>query len=75
MNLTVIRHKFNSLVQGVLETADQLIIDLKLLSIDCEYGELREEMICDKLVFDVYSEELDEKLLQQADLTIQKLKR
>ena len=71
-NLTVIRHKFNSRVQGVSETADQLITDLKLLSMDCEYGELREEMICDRLVVGVYSEEVKEKLLQQPDLTLQK---
>ena len=71
-NLTVIPHKFNSRVQGVLETADQFITDLKLLSMDCEYGELREEMICDRLVVGVYSEEVKEKLLQQPDLTLQK---
>ena len=31
-NLTVIQHKFNSHVQGVLQTADQFITDFKLLS-------------------------------------------
>ena len=71
-NLTVIQHMFNSRVQGVLKTADQFITDLKLLSMNCEYGELREEMICDQLVVGVYLEEVKEKLLQQPDLTIQK---
>ena len=72
-NLTVIWHKFNSRVQEVSETADQFITELKLLSMDCEYGELREEMIYDRLVVGVYSEEVKQKLLQQPDLiTLQK---
>ena len=71
-NLTVLRHKFNSRVQGASESADQFITDLKLLSLDCEYGGLRDEMIRDRIVVGVYSEEVKEKLLQEANLTLDK---
>ena len=37
-NLTVLWHKFNSCVQSTTESADHFITDLKLLSLDCEYG-------------------------------------
>ena len=69
-NLTVLRHKFNSRIQGATETADQFITDLKLLSLDCEYGALREEMIRDRLVVGIFSEEVKEKLLQEAELSL-----
>ena len=74
-NLTLIWHKFNGGVQGVSEMEDQFITDLNLLSLDCEYGQLRLEMICDRLVVGGYSEEVKEKLLQQPDLTLEKLQR
>ena len=74
-NLTVIRHKFNSPVQGVSETADQFITDLKLLSMDCEYGELRQEIICDRLVVGVYSVGVKEKLFTTTRLNTTKSKR
>ena len=41
-----------------------------LLKMDCEYGELRKQMICDSLVVGVSS--VKEKPLQQPDLTLQK---
>ena len=69
-NLTVLRHKFNSRVQSTAESADHFITDLKLLSLDCEYGALRDEMIRDRLVVGVHSEEMKEKLLQESDLTL-----
>ena len=69
-NLTVLRHKFNSCVQLTAESADHFITDSKLLSLDCEYGALRDEMIRDRLVVGVHSEEMKEKLLQESDLTL-----
>ena len=69
-NPTVLRHKFNSRVQSTAESADHFITDLKLLSLDCEYGPLRDEMIRDRLVVGVHSEEMKEKLLQESDLTL-----
>ena len=59
-NLTVLRHKFNSRVQSTTESADHSITDLKLLSLDCEYRALRDEIVRDRLVVGVHSEEMKE---------------
>ena len=57
-------HKFNSCVQLTTESAFQFITDLKLLSLNCMYGALRDEMIRDCLVLGIHSEEMKEKLQQ-----------
>ena len=71
-NLTVIRHKFNSRFQSNSETADQFITDLQILSKDCEFGLLKDELIKDRIVCGVASQEVRERLLQESDLTLKK---
>ena len=69
----MIQHKFQTRFQGQAEPADQFITDLKLLAKDCEYGNLTNDLVKDRIICGVYSKEVREKLLQEADLTLVKV--
>ena len=49
------------------QSQHQFITDLKLLSLDCMYGALRDEMIRDCLVLGIHSEEMKENLQQEIE--------
>ena len=43
--------------------------------IDCEFGELKEQLICDRIVIGIRDISLSEKLQINTDLTLEKAKR
>lgn len=63
------RARFNRRNQQARETAEQYIMDLYELSANCEYGDMTEEMVCDRLVV------LSECLQLDPDLTPEKAKK
>ncbi|XP_062570142.1 uncharacterized protein LOC134232211 [Saccostrea cucullata] len=71
-NITVWRHRFHTRVQGKIETIDQYVTDLKIISKNCKFGALEDEMLRDRIVCGVYSEKVKERLLRDNELTLQK---
>ena len=69
-NLIIERAKFNKRIQQQGESIDVFIQDLYRLVEHCEYGELREQLIRDRIVVGVSDDALSDRLQAQADLTL-----
>ena len=50
---------------------DYLVSELKRLSLTCEFGDLKDSLIRDRIVGGVLSDELRGELLKNPDLTLQ----
>ena len=75
VNQTLERAKFNNRSQKEGETADEYITALYSLAESCNYKELKEEMICDRLVVGIRDRTLSEKLQLDAGLTLESAKK
>ena len=64
--------KFNQRKQEEGESVDDFVTALYCLSEHCQYGELRNEMIRDRIVVGLHDSSLSEKLQLKADLTLEK---
>ena len=71
-NVIYERAKFNLRVQQDGEPVDSYITSLHSLSEHCEYGDLHEEMIRDRIVVGIRDSRLSEKLQLDAELTLKK---
>ena len=65
-------YKFNNRVQEPGETIDAFASAVRKLAELCSFGALKEEMIRDRLVCGILDNGLRKKLLQEADLTLEK---
>ena len=69
-NVIVERAKFNQRKQKPGEPIDNFIQDLHKLAAECEYGNLKEELIRDRIVVGVLSDSLSEELQAKPKLTL-----
>ena len=73
-NVIFERAKFNRRVQEENETIEQFITSLYSLAETCDYGNLTEEMIRDRIVVGIRDHALSERLQTVTDLTLEKAK-
>ncbi|XP_049878483.1 uncharacterized protein LOC126375547 [Pectinophora gossypiella] len=71
-NVTVERHRFFKRDQKGNENIEQYVFELRKLAETCEFGNLKEELIKDRLVCGVTSKAICERLLREEDLTLKK---
>lgn len=71
-NVTYERFKFFKCTQGHDETIDAYYVRVRKLSSSCALGKLQEELIRDVIVCGVSSQTVQEQLLQDGDLTLDK---
>ena len=71
-NVTYERHVFNTRCQGSTERIDAFVTELRLQANNCEFGTLREELIRDRIVVGIRSDSVRNRLLREAELTLQK---
>ena len=71
-NLIFERVKFNQHKQEEGKSVDDFVTVLYSLSEHCQYAELQDEMICDRIVVGLHDSSLSEKLQLKADLTLEK---
>ena len=69
-NITVERYKFNKRIQHQGESFDAFLTDLRQLVKTCDYGDLTESLIKDRVVIGIFDDCLRERLLRQKDLTL-----
>ena len=69
-NVIVERAKFNQRKQKPGEPIDNFIQDLHKLAAECEFGNLKEELIRDRVVVGVLSDSLSEELQAKPKLTL-----
>ena len=73
-NVTFEHARFNWQTQRYGETVEGFITCLYNQAADCQYGNLRDEMICDHLVVGILDTSLSERLQVDADLTLEEAK-
>ncbi|XP_062707172.1 uncharacterized protein LOC134287930 [Aedes albopictus] len=71
----VLRYKFRCRVQGPGETNENFLLDVKLLAEACDFGEFRDSAIRDQLVYGVYDKGLQQRLLDEENLTLKTAER
>ena len=71
-NVTWERHVFNTRNQREDETIDQYVTDLKKKAQTCEFRDLKDSLICDRIVCGIRSDKSRSRLLKEPDLTLQK---
>lgn len=69
-NLTFDRHKFFSRDQKDQESFEDYVRNLKILANACEFGDLKDSLIRDRIVCGIEDTNLKEKLLRIRDLTL-----
>lgn len=69
------RARFNRRTQQDGESAEQFIVALYTLAESCEYGEMKEQLIRDRLVVGIRDTVLSKRLQLDADLTLEKAKK
>jgi hypothetical protein len=73
-NVIFERARFNGRSQHEGETAEQYIMELYTLAEHCEYGDLKDEMIRDRLVVGIRDAALSQQLQLDAKLTLETAK-
>lgn len=71
-NTCVRRHIFNSRAQHSNETFDAFLNDLRILSSDCEFGQLKDSLIKDQIVCGINNKKTKDRLLREPDLDLTK---
>lgn len=71
-NLTYIRHVFFTRNQGPDEPIDNYVTDLKTKAQPCEFGNLSDGLIRDRIVCGIHDEACRARLLRESDLTLAK---
>ena len=71
-NLIYERSRFNLRIQKEGEAVDEFITNLHYLANRCNYGDLKEELIRDRIVVGIRDKKLQQKLQLNKDLTLEK---
>ena len=71
-NVTWERHKFNTRNQQVGESIDQYMTDLKTKAQTCEFSNLKDSLICDRIICGIICDRTRTRLLKDSELTLQK---
>ena len=71
-NVIYERYKFNNRKQESHESIDAYTAALRALAATCEFGELKDEMIRDRLVCEIADNSVRRKLLQEPKISLEK---
>lgn len=71
-NRTMERHKFHSRNQKQGENIESFISDLRIKAKSCHFGDLTDELICDRIVCGITRDSLRKSLLRDSELTLAK---
>ena len=70
-NITWERHKFNTRNQQPGESVDQYVTDLKTKTQTCEFAQLKDSLIRDRIVCGIVYDKTRARLLKESELTLQ----
>ena len=71
-NETVERYKFFSRFQNPGESLEKFITDLKLLATTCNFGDLKDSLVRDRIICGIQDKQLREDLLKDPCLDLQR---
>ncbi len=69
-NITFERYKFFTCAQKQGQTVDQYVNDLQQKAKSCEFGNLKDSLVRDRIVCGIYANDIREKLLRDDRLTL-----
>lgn len=70
VNIIFERYLFNKRCQKEFETIEEFISSVHKLAENCKFGDLKEELIRDRIVVGVKNQTISEKMQLKADLTL-----
>lgn len=71
-NVSVERHKFNSRLQQPGETFDSFYADLVKLAASCNYGDIKDDLIKDRIICGLCDKTVKNRLLLEENLTLER---
>lgn len=71
-NLVVERHHFLTREQVPSESVDQYVTELRTLAASCKWGDLKDDLICSRIVNGILSRTVRERLLRESDFKLNK---
>ena len=71
-NVTYKQHVFNTRAQGATEGIDAYVTELRKLARNCEFGELHDSIIRDRVVCGIRSNEVRKRLLREKELNLER---
>ena len=71
-NTTMERHKFHSRHQKQGETIESYITDVRIKARSCHFGDLTDELVCDRIVCGIRNDSIRKALLRDSELTLNK---
>ncbi|KAJ8017554.1 hypothetical protein HOLleu_44951 [Holothuria leucospilota] len=71
-NITYERHKFFTCIQKPGESIDHYLTELRTKSKSCDFGDLADSLIRDRIICGIPNNALRERLLREEDLTLSK---
>lgn len=71
-NTSVERHKFNTKVQQSGENFDTFLNELKKIAANCNFGELKDELIKDRIICGIADRRVKDRLLRESGLDLAK---
>ena len=71
-NIVYERFQFNACVQNTRENVDSYVNRLRKLASSCDYGELTDQLIRDRLIIGLLDKRTQERLLKEPTLTLDK---
>ena len=74
-NVIMERHIFNSRAQRPDEPINEFVSDLRIKASTCEYGDLADELIRDRIVTGIRNDHIRKQLLKEHELSLQKAMR
>lgn len=71
-NESVNRHQFFQRTQKQNETFNEFLTDLKKLSLDCAFGDMKDSLVRDRIISGINDTLLKNRLLREENLTLEK---
>lgn len=71
-NKSVERHKFNQRMQQAGESFEEFLADLRKISKNCEFGNMKDDLIVDRIVCGIKDTRVKNRLLREKNLDLQK---
>ena len=71
-NETMERYKLFQCFQEPGESFERFVTDLKVLASTCNFGTLKDSLVCDRIICGIQDKQLREDLLKESDLNLEK---
>ncbi len=72
VNVVAVRQKFRQSAQCWDETVNQYIAELRHLAVDCQFGEMEDEMLRDQLIERAFLVAVRDRLLLESEVTLER---